>query len=94
MLGNHPAAVINPSQMLLWVVSVRYTPMATDCIQVPIEEMNDELSAREKLRRRRGAKELEDIDVTLHRRELSSTPPQRGVTSFCSFGAGGMRTTK
>jgi hypothetical protein len=34
----------------LCVVSVRYTPSATVCIQVPVDETNDEVSERAKLR--------------------------------------------
>lgn len=61
MAGVHAATVIRPSQTGSWVVSVKYTPSATVCIQVPVEDTNDDVRARAKLRWRSGEKEAEAI---------------------------------
>ena len=76
--GDHAATVKRPSHSGLCVVSVRYTPRATVCIQVPVEDTNDETSERAKLRCRIGANDAEAIGTTL-------TPdPSRPRRRYCS----------
>jgi hypothetical protein len=49
-LGVHAATVKSPNQIVLCVVTVKKTPSATDCIHVPVDETNEDVSDSAKLR--------------------------------------------